>query len=306
MQHLLRRQVLKRIHFSGQSLKLFNFGKPALINRYTVIGNPIAHSVSPDIHHVFGELSQRRIQYSRTEATPENFADVVRDWKEQGGLGCNVTMPFKSQAMQVVDRIKPSARRAGALNTVFMHKDGSLVGHNTDGSGLLADLCNTLQFDPNERRVLMIGAGGASRGVLGPLLDRQPSTLVIANRTLTRAQELAEQFAADGAVTAVAIEELANQPPFDLVLNATSSGLTGEQLALPNGLFAKNALAYDMVYSNTDTPFMAWARTNGAAKVIDGFGMLVEQAADAFLIWQGIRPKTRLVYPRLSHLRQAD
>ena len=253
---------------------------------------------------MFGELSQRLIQYSRTEATTENFNNVVHEWKNQGGLGCNVTMPFKSQAMQVVDRIKPCAKRAGALNTIFMHKDGSLIGYNTDGSGLLADLRNNLRFDPAGQRVLMIGAGGASRGVLGPLIDRQPSALVIANRTVAKAQSLADQFDVNGSLTTTSIENLANENPFDLVINATSSGLTGDQLALPDNLFAKNAFAYDMVYSNTDTPFMAWAHTHGAAHVIDGFGMLVEQAADAFLIWQGIRPKTRLVYPRLSHLRQ--
>lgn len=274
-----------------------------MINRYTVIGQPIAHSVSPDIHHAFGVLTQRRIEYTRTEATDATFADVVRAWKDQGGLGCNVTMPFKTLAMDVVDRLKPSAERAGALNTIFMHKDGSLVGHNTDGSGLLADLRNTLRVDPKDRRVLMIGAGGASRGVLGPLMDRKPGALVIANRTESKAVELAQLFEADGKITATSIEELSNQAPFDLVINATSSGLSGDELNLPDGLFANNALAYDMVYSNTDTPFMAWARKHGAAQVVDGFGMLVEQAADAFVIWQGVRPKSRLVYPRLAHLR---
>jgi len=275
-----------------------------VINRYTVIGNPIAHSVSPDIHHVFGELTQRRIQYSRTEATDENFSEIVQNWKDQGGLGCNVTMPFKSLAMQTVDRIKPCARRAQALNTIFMHKDGSLVGYNTDGSGLLADLRGTHGVDPSGLRVLIIGAGGASRGVLGPLTDRKPAELIIANRTLSKAEELADLFNnEDNLVKATSIENLANTEPFDLVINATSSGLTGSELALPQGLFSKQALAYDMVYSNSDTPFMQWARTHGAARVTDGFGMLVEQAADAFLIWQGVRPKTRLVYPRLTHLR---
>lgn len=259
--------------------------------------------MSPDIHHIFGELTQRRILYSRTEATEANFAEVVHNWRNQGGLGCNVTMPFKSHAMTVVDRIKPCARRAGALNTILMHKDGSLVGYNTDGTGLLADLITTLRIDPAGRRVLVIGAGGATRGVLGPLMDRKPSTMVIANRTLTKAQELVTLFDVNGTISAVSIEELANEQPFDLVINATSSGLSGAQLALPDELFTQDALAYDMVYSNSDTPFMAWARAHGASHVTDGFGMLVEQAADAFLVWQGIRPKTRLVYPRLTHLR---
>jgi len=161
--------------------------------------------------------------------------------------------------------------------------------------------------DPAGLRVLLVGAGGAARGVLGPLVDRKPSALVIANRTLSKAEELAEQFNSDqNNVQAIDIENLANAEPFDLVINATSSGLTGAELVLPDGLFSINSLAYDMVYSNSDTPFMSWARTHGASKVTDGFGMLVEQAADAFLIWQGVRPKTRLVYPRLSHLRKPE
>lgn len=274
-----------------------------MINRYTVIGQPIAHSVSPDIHHVFGELSQRRIQYTRTEATPDTFAGVVHDWKRHGGLGCNVTMPFKQQALDVVDRIKPCAQRAGALNTIFMHKDGSLVGYNTDGSGLLADLRTTQSSDPAGKRLLIIGAGGAARGVLGPLMDRQPEALVIVNRTVSKAKSLAEQFDVDQTLSAIGLDDLANQAPFDIIINATSSGLTGEALTLPASVIGTNTLAYDMVYSNQDTPFMAWARANGAPRVVDGFGMLVEQAADAFVIWQGVRPKTRLVYPRLVHLR---
>jgi len=274
-----------------------------VINRYTVIGQPIAHSVSPDIHHVFGELTQRKIAYSRTEATEDNFAEVVRAWKNEGGLGCNVTMPFKGLAMDVVDRIKPCARRAGALNTIFMHKDGSLVGYNTDGSGLMADLKNTLRFDVSGKRVLIIGAGGATRGVLGPLCDAGPGAVVVANRTVSKANALVDLFGKEAPVSAVSLEELSNEAAFDCVINATSSSLLGEALQLPDGLFADNALAYDMAYNNDGTPFMSWAREQGVTRVVDGFGMLVEQAADAFLIWQGVRPKTRLVYPRLLHLR---
>jgi len=278
-----------------------------VINRYTVIGQPIAHSVSPDIHHVFGELTQRRILYSRTEATEDNFADTVKDWKAQGGLGCNITMPFKAQALQVVDQAKPCATRAGALNTIFMHKDGRLIGFNTDGTGLLADLKNTLRVNPEGLRVLMIGAGGAARGVLGPLIDHNPIKLIVANRTLSKAEELVERFIPEcdenTKLVASSLDSLDTHGRFDLVINATSSSLTGNDLNLPENLFAQRSLAYDMVYSNTDTAFMAWAKAHGAHRVIDGFGMLVEQAADAFLIWQAVRPKTRLVYPRLTHLR---
>lgn len=280
-----------------------------MINRYTVIGQPIAHSRSPQIHELFGELTQRRISYSRTEATPDTFEATLRRFQADGGRGCNVTLPFKEQAADVCDRLSRHAERAGSVNTVHMHRDGSLIGHSTDGSGLLADLDRNLRCPPAGKRVLLLGAGGAARAVTEPLLGAAPACLQIANRTAARAEALAEAFADVGTVTGGGHELLEGASSFDIVINATSASLEGSLPAalaeLPETLLAEGALAYDMMYAPGDTVFMHWARARGA-RVSDGFGMLIEQAADAFGIWEGVRPKTRMAWPRLQALRVAE
>ena len=273
-----------------------------MINRYTVIGQPVAHSLSPPIHELFGELTQRRIRYERTESTPETFVDTVREWQASGGRGCNVTLPFKALALEACDRLTDAARRAGSVNTIHMHRDGSRVGHTTDGAGLLADLTRNLRFPLAGRRVLLLGAGGASRAVVEPLLGTGPALLHIANRTPERASELAALFAEEGPVGGSGYEALTGLAPFDLVVNATSASLAGDLPPLPDALFSADALAYDMMYAPDDTVFMAWARARGA-RVSDGFGMLVEQAAEAFSVWEGVRPKTRMARARLHALR---
>jgi len=275
---------------------------PYMINRYTVIGQPIAHSLSPQIHELFGELTQRRIRYTRTEATPDNFESTVRRWQADEGRGCNVTLPFKAQAANVCDRLSRRAERAGSVNTVHMHKDGSLIGHSTDGSGLLADLEKNLRCTLQGKRVLLLGAGGAARAVAEPLLGAKPALLQISNRTAARAEALAEAMADVGPATGGGHDLLDAASPFDIVINATSASLAGALPELPETLLADGALAYDMMYAPTDTVFMSWARARGA-RVADGFGMLVEQAADAFEIWEGVRPKTRMAWPRLQALR---
>lgn len=279
-----------------------------MINAYTVIGQPIAHSLSPMIHALFGELTQRRIRYTRTEGTPETFADQVMQWQASGGRGCNVTAPFKEQAVGVCTHLALSAERAESVNTIHMHSDGRLVGHSTDGAGMLRDIEHNIRFKVAGRRVLMLGAGGAARGVLGPLLDAQPAAVHIANRTVARAEAIVEAFKDDPASLPISVssyESLSDEPPFDLIINATSLSLAGNLPALPEGLFARDALAYDMMYSRHDTVFMAWSRDQGAM-VSDGFGMLVEQAAEAFLVWEGVRPKTRMAWPRLLELLNAN
>ena len=273
-----------------------------MINRYTVIGQPVSHSLSPPIHELFGELTQRRISYTRTEATPETFVDTVRDWQSSGGRGCNVTMPFKALALDACDRLTPAARRAGSVNTIQMHRDGSRVGHTTDGIGLLADLEGNLGLSPGGRRVLLLGAGGASRAVVEPLLEARPAHLHVANRTPGRARSLAGDFTDHGPIEGSGYEALNELAPFDLVINATSASLAGDLPPLPDELLAPNALAYDMMYAPGDTVFTAWARERGA-RVSDGFGMLVEQAAAAFAVWEGVRPKTRMARARLQALR---
>jgi len=272
-----------------------------MINRYTVIGQPIAHSLSPVIHQLFGELTQRKIQYTRTEATVENFHETVLKWQASGGRGCNITLPFKEQALAVCDRLSVGAKRAGSVNTINMHRDGGRVGHNTDGLGLLVDLQQNLKFPLSGKRILLLGAGGAARGVVGPLLDAGPEVLHIVNRTEERATSLAEAFEGDGPVQASAYAQLADEAPYDLVINATSLSLQGEVPPLSEQIFSPVALAYDMMYAKNDTVFMTWSRDCGAS-VSNGFGMLVEQAAEAFLIWEDARPKTRMAWPRLYEL----
>lgn len=245
---------------------------------------------------MFGELTQRRLLYTRTEATEETFAAVVKDWQASGGKGCNITAPFKQLAVSVCDRLNDSARLANSVNTIEMHRDGSLVGHNTDGSGLLADIQNNKRISITDKRVLLLGAGGAARGVMAPLLNAKPECLHIANRTVERAQELAANFASMGTTQSGSYEELTTEPPFDIIINATSMGFKSEAPSIPANTTGPECFGYDMMYSKNQTPFLVWCEQTGMKKFNDGFGMLVEQAADAYLIWEGVRPKTRKVY----------
>lgn len=272
-----------------------------MINRYTVIGQPIAHSLSPVVHQLFGELTQRKIYYTRTEATPETFVEIVLEWQRSGAKGCNVTAPFKELAAEVCQRLAPNAQRAGSVNTVQMHRDGSLVGHNTDGVGLVADIESNKRRKLKSQRILLLGAGGAARGAIAPLLAVNPSVVHIANRTATKAQQLLELFDDLGSVSASGYEPLSEQPEFDVIINATTLSMDGGMPPLPDNVIGHKTLAYDMTYGSRDTVFMSWAKAKGAT-ASNGLGMLVEQAAEAFLIWEGVRPKTRLAYPRLREM----
>jgi len=267
-----------------------------VINRYTVIGQPIAHSVSPAIHHLFGELTQRRLNYSRTEATKDTFAPIVKDWQASGGKGCNVTAPFKELAAKVCDRLNESATLAGAVNTIEMHRDGSLVGHNTDGVGLLRDIQKNKGIQLSQKRILMLGSGGAARGTMASLLSANPACVHIANRTVERAEELAQHFAHLGPTAFSAYDELEALAEFDIILNATSMAFDDKAPPIPKSILHENSFAYDLTYSANPTPFLRWCEECGVRQRADGFGMLVEQAADAFLIWEGVRPKTRKVF----------
>ncbi len=273
-----------------------------MINRYTVIGQPIAHSVSPAIHHLFGELTQRRLHYTRTEATTETFETIVKDWQSSGGKGCNVTAPFKELAAQVCDRLHVSAKLAGAVNTIEMHRDGSLVGHNTDGTGLLRDIEKNKGFNLAQKRILMVGAGGAARGTIASLLSSKPATLHIANRTVKRAEELTNLFEHLGPTVSSSYQDLSEHGPFDLIINATSMAFDDQAPPLPQTVLHPDSVAYDLAYSANSTPFLDWCKNSGIGKTTDGFGMLVEQAADAYLIWEGVRPKTRKVFLATSDI----
>ena len=265
-----------------------------MADRYAVIGNPIAHSKSPWIHAQFARQTQQEIEYTRLEAPLEGFARSVEEFRAAGARGANVTVPFKEQAFGLCrGELSARARAAGAVNTLVFGADG-LHGDNTDGVGLLRDITVNLGRAVTGMSVLLMGAGGAAQGVVGPLLAAQPRRLVIANRTAAKARAMAQRF---GASAGGGYGDLRGAQ-FDLLINATSSGLTDEAPPLPPGAFAPGALGYDMVYGR-DTPFLAMARAAGA-EARDGAGMLVEQAAESFLLWRGVRPETA---PVLAALR---
>ncbi|MFP5409865.1 MAG: shikimate dehydrogenase [Gammaproteobacteria bacterium] len=266
-----------------------------MTDRYAVFGHPIAHSKSPLIHAAFARQTGQDMRYEAILAPLDGFAASVAAFAAAGGRGANVTVPFKEEAYRLADRLSPRAQLAGAVNTLSFDAAG-IAGDNTDGAGLVADLTRNLQRNLTGRRILLLGAGGAARGVIGPLLDQQPAALVVANRTVRRAQDLAELFGRG--VSACGFDGV--DSTFDLVVNATAASLAGELPPLQAAIFAPGCLAYDMMYGR-DTPFLAFARKHGAATA-DGLGMLVEQAAEAFQGWRGVRPDTA---PVIAHLRSA-
>lgn len=267
---------------------------------YCVFGNPISHSKSPFIHAAFARETGEALIYEARLAPIDGFAAAVAAFVGEGGRGANVTVPFKEEAFRLCHTLTPRAARAGAVNTLSF-VDGRILGDNTDGAGLVADIVGNLGFSPAGRRILLLGAGGAARGVIEPLLTTGPAALVVANRSVDKALALANAFADLAAVDACSFADLAGKS-FDLVINATSASLGGEALPLPAGIFAEGALAYDMMYGRGDTPFLAQARAQGAARCADGLGMLVGQAAEAFFVWRGRRPACA---PVMAALRAA-
>lgn len=265
------------------------------MDRYAVVGNPIAHSRSPRIHGLFAAAMGQDMRYEAILAPVDGFVATVAAFRDAGGLGLNVTVPFKEEAFRLANRRSPRAEAAGAVNTLAF-RDGDIFGDNTDGAGLVRDLTTNLGCRLAGRRLLLLGAGGAARGVILPLLEQAPASLTIANRTAEKAVRLAAEFAG---TDACALSALAGRR-FDVVINATSAGLAESELPLPPGVFAAGCLAYDMVYGK-ETPFLRQAAA-AAARCADGLGMLVEQAAEAFLVWRGIRPETA---PVLAELRRA-
>ncbi len=258
---------------------------------YAVFGNPIAHSKSPRIHAEFARQTGQDMDYQARLAPLDDFAGALAAFRSEGGRGANVTVPFKEQAFALADRLSDRARLAGAVNTLAFAPDG-VFGDNTDGAGLARDLTANLGLDLAGARILLMGAGGAARGVVQPLLDLKPARLVIANRTAEKAAELAGRFSpANAELVGGGYGDLTGS--FDLVVNATAASLAGDLPPLPDGVFAPGALAYDMMYGR-DTPFLIFARERGA-RPADGLGMLVEQAAEAFYLWRGVRPHTRPV-----------
>lgn len=255
---------------------------------YAVIGNPIEHSLSPQVHALFAKQTQQNIDYIKIKAELDAFNVTVKAFFAKGGKGLNVTVPFKEQAFALVDKHDESAKRCGRVNTISL-QNGQLVGYNTDGIGLVADLKNNLHFPIKRKAVLLIGAGGAAAGVLPNLLDEKPSQLVVVNRSVAKAQALVSLY--HGCCHAASFADL-QEEKFDLVINATSSSLQNIDLPLPATIFSNLALSYDMLYSHESTRFMRWSTAAGAKFVTDGLGMLIEQGAVSFNIWRGIMPDT--------------
>ncbi|AMG30651.1 shikimate dehydrogenase [Grimontia hollisae] len=257
------------------------------MDKYVVVGNPVSHSKSPFIHTLFARQTSQAMCYETLEAPVGGFEEAVSAFFENGGKGCNVTVPFKEEAFKLATQLTERAKLAGAVNTLKKLDDGGILGDNTDGEGLVQDLLNN-QIILKGARILLLGAGGAARGVILPLLAHEPSALVIANRTESKAEMLASLFEQHGCVSATSFEVIEGQ--FDVVINSTSASLAGDHPQISPSVFGEHTVVYDMVYGAGTTSSNQWALDNGAARVIDGLGMLVGQAAESFTVWRGIRP----------------
>jgi len=273
-------------------------------DQYVVFGNPIAQSKSPFIHTLFARQAAQRMNYEAQLVPLEAFRAAADQFFAQGGRGCNITVPFKEQAFAYADQLTERAQLAGAVNTLKKLDDGGILGDNTDGEGLVQDLLRH-HVVLKEKRILLVGAGGAARGVILPLLAQQPASLTITNRTLTKAVELADLFASYGEVSALAMDNLSPSQPYDLIINSTSASLSQSLPGIPETLIHPDVVCYDMVYGQEQTTFNQWAAALGARQVIDGLGMLVGQAAESFLLWRGIRPGTEQVLRELRRSLQA-
>ncbi len=267
------------------------------LDQYRVFGDPIEHSKSPTIHALFAEQCGEALEYSKQRVAPENFTETCDDFFQCGGRGLNITLPLKELAFHYAHKTTVRAELAGAVNTLA-EKDGTLWGDNTDGVGLATDLFHNLGWEIEQKRVLILGAGGAVRGVLAPLLERGPKTLVIANRTAAKAESLAQNFIRLGPVSAGGYEDIPAEP-FDLIINGTSMSLSGAAPPIPGACLGSDSACYDLAYAKEPTAFLRWAERQGCQHRADGLGMLVEQAAEAFQLWRGVRPKTAPVIASL-------
>lgn len=257
---------------------------------YAVVGHPISHSKSPRIHSLFAEQTGQAVEYTAIQAPLDDFSGTVTTFFERGGKGLNITVPFKEEAWNLVQERTPAAEAAGAVNTLYLDDEQRLCGDNTDGPGLVRDLTVNHGLDLKDASILVLGAGGAVRGVLAPLIAQQPLRIVIANRTASKAEDLARLFAGPLPIRGCGFDEV--DDTFDLIINGTSASLQGDLPPLAPSVLGPKTISYDMMYGPELTPFNRWASDRGAARVIDGLGMLVEQAAESFARWRGIRPDT--------------
>lgn len=269
------------------------------VDRYGVMGYPVSHSRSPVIHRLFALQTGQQIQYELLRVAPDKLEEAVRQFQRTGGKGLNVTVPHKRSVCRLVDHLSERASLAGAVNTLTF-RDSEIFGDNTDGIGLLRDLVVNLGIPVTDMSILILGAGGATRGIVGPLLEMRPRSIRIANRTLKRAQDLVERFGSLGNVTACRFSDIPVDTTFHLVINATSAGLEGEVPPYPESALSDKSFCYDLSYGSKPTPFCAWAQEHGAGHSVMGWGMLIEQAAESFHIWRGVRPDTAPVLKQLS------
>jgi len=273
-----------------------------MMDRYAVFGQPIAHSKSPMIHNCFSEQTNQQLEYSKQEVSAEAFDDALTQFFASGGKGLNCTVPLKELAWQRADKRSERAELSQAVNTLMLLDDGTLYGDNTDGAGLVRDLTVNHHIPLKGQKILLLGAGGASRGILGPLLDQNPHSIMVANRTVERAVKLVANFQDKGVVESCGFSELAGKQ-FDLILNATAASLTGDLPPLPKGILKPEGYCYDLAYGAEKTAFVRWGEAQGAKLSLDGVGMLAEQAAEAFELWRGVKPETGVVIGQLEALR---
>ncbi|MBT8099302.1 MAG: shikimate dehydrogenase [Gammaproteobacteria bacterium] len=269
------------------------------MDRYGVIGYPVSHSRSPVIHRLFALQCEQQIQYELLQVSADKLEQTVRQFQSTGGKGLNVTAPHKHAVCQLCDQLSERARTATAVNTLAF-RDGEIFGDNTDGIGLLRDLAVNLGVNLEGANILILGAGGATSGILGPLLEMQPAMITIANRSVDKARKLAERFEALGSISVCSFSVVPGKDPYDLIINATSAGLQGDTPPYPAAAVSGASFCYDLSYGLKPTPFSAWARERGAAQSVMGWGMLVEQAAESFHIWRGIRPDTAPVLKQMK------
>ena len=268
-------------------------------DRYGVMGYPVSHSRSPVIHRLFALQTGENIQYELLQVSPDKLETAVRQFQRTGGLGLNITVPHKQEVVRLCDQLSEPARTAGAVNTLSF-RGGEIHGDNTDGIGLLRDLALNQAFSIEGANILILGAGGATRGIVGPLLEMQPASLQIANRTIDKARVLVEHFGRSGPVSACRFNAVPVTERYDLIINATSAGVKGETPPYPAAAVSPETLCYDLSYGLNPTPFSVWAREQGAERSVMGWGMLVEQAAESFFIWRGVRPDTAPVLKQMK------
>lgn len=262
-----------------------------MTDTYAVFGNPVAHSRSPRIHQLFAQQTRQQIVYGRQEVAQGGFQDAARQFFATGGKGLNITLPFKQEAFAFAGQCTRRAQQAQAVNTLARQDDGTILGDNTDGAGLVRDIRENLGWPIKAKKILLLGAGGAVRGVLGPIFAENPAEIWVVNRTADRAETLAREFAASGTIIGGGYDAL-EKIAFDMVINGTSASLVNHLPPLPDGLVTADSCCYDMVYGSKPTPFLAWVRARGVKQLADGLGMLVEQAAESFYLWRGVHPIT--------------